>query len=69
MIACSGVVWSRTTQSGFLSFGIGFAVGGPAMALENLLPVAFAPTLKEEPYFRASSVEAKDERKGRTTYK
>ena len=45
MTACSGVVWSRMTQSGFLSFGAGFACGGPAMRLEKLLPVGRAPRL------------------------
>lgn len=52
MIACSGVVWSRTTWSGARSLGIGFAAGGPAMRFENFSLVALAPRLKDEPWMR-----------------
>lgn len=47
MIACSGVIWSLTTQSGLCS-GRGFGLGGPAMVFENFSPVVFAPRLNEE---------------------
>lgn len=47
MTACSGVVWSRTTQSGLRSLGGGVACGALPMRFEKFEPVAFAPRLKE----------------------
>ena len=53
MMACSGVVWSRTIQSGLRSFGTSFPLGGPETALEKRCPVIFAPRLKDEDYDEA----------------
>jgi len=49
-MACSKVVESETVWSGVAarSLGMGFALGGLAMTLENFSPVVLAPRLNEE---------------------